>query len=146
MTSFSIPQFNLESYQGKNRLLLIFAASESQPDYRMQLQMLSIEQANLIARDIIVIKILSEGKSTVEGQVIDDHPTQQIGDPDQGIDEASAQQIRDRFSVGHHEFCLILVGKDGTEKRRDRMPVQPKLLFSQIDTMPMRQREMQEQV
>lgn len=143
MTTSSIPQFSLESYQWKNRLLLIFATSESHPDYCMQLQMLSIEQANLITRDIVVIKILSEGESTVEGQVVDDHSTLQSHDHSHVMGDSSAQQIRDRFGIKHHEFCLILVGKDGSEKRRERMPVQPKLLFSQIDAMPMRQQEMQ---
>jgi DNA-binding transcriptional regulator YiaG len=145
MTPSSISLSNLESYQGKNRLLLIFAVSESHPDYCMQLQMLSIERANLTLRDIVVIKILSNGKSTIEGQDVDDHSTQQIHEHHQSIDDNSAQQIRDRFGVSQHEFCVILVGKDGTEKRRERKPVQPSLLFSQIDDMSMRQREMQEQ-
>ncbi|WP_414566229.1 MULTISPECIES: DUF4174 domain-containing protein [unclassified Anabaena] len=37
----------------------------------------------------------------------------------------------------------MLVGKDGQSKRREDNPIDPKVIFQQIDMMPMRQREMQ---
>jgi hypothetical protein len=39
---------------------------------------------------------------------------------------------------------VILVGKDGTEKRRNAAPVTARSIFDTIDAMPMRQREMRE--
>ncbi len=40
------------------------------------------------------------------------------------------------------QFCIILLVKDGTQKRRDEFPVEPAVIFAQIDAMPMRQQEM----
>ncbi|MCS4120976.1 hypothetical protein GGP45_001318 [Salinibacter ruber] len=42
-------------------------------------------------------------------------------------------------------FRVVLVGKDGTEKRREAEPVSARSVFDTIDAMPMRQREMREQ-
>jgi len=47
--------------------------------------------------------------------------------------------------VAPDAFRVVLVGKDGTEKRRDAEPVAARSLFDTIDAMPMRQREMREQ-
>ncbi len=42
-----------------------------------------------------------------------------------------------------HDFEVLLIGKDGTEKLRSTTPVKLDTLFSLIDTMPMRKVEMQ---
>jgi len=60
------------------------------------------------------------------------------------IDQSSAAKLRDRFGVDKENFRVILVGKDGGVKRSDTTPVKATALFGQIDTMPMRQQEMQE--
>ena len=39
-------------------------------------------------------------------------------------------------------FTVILIGKNGGEKKRFLEPVQPAALFDIIDQMPMRRREM----
>jgi hypothetical protein len=39
---------------------------------------------------------------------------------------------------------VILVGKDGTEKRREQTPIELADIFNQIDAMPMRQQEMKQ--
>ena len=41
-------------------------------------------------------------------------------------------------------FLLVLVGKDGTVKRRENEPVDASKIYDQIDSMPMRKREMRE--
>jgi len=58
------------------------------------------------------------------------------------ITAASAQRIRERFDVETEGFTVILVGKDGTEKRRETEPVSMASIFATIDAMPMRQAEM----
>ena len=57
---------------------------------------------------------------------------------------AAARRLRDRFDVPDDAFRVVLVGKDGTEKRREAEPVSARSVFDTIDAMPMRQREMQE--
>ena len=41
-------------------------------------------------------------------------------------------------------YSLLLVGKDGGEKRRELLPVSVHKIYAQIDGMPMRQREMRD--
>ena len=121
--------FSLNSFQWKNRLLLVFAPDRDHPTYRSQLRLLEQQQAELTDRNLLVIPVLATGEMTMAGQT---------------IDAATSAQLRQQFGVQPDQFCLILVGKDGTEKRRDLQPVPPLTLYDQIDAMPMRQREMQE--
>ena len=60
------------------------------------------------------------------------------------FDEATARELRTRFDVQENDFCVILVGKDGTEKMRSASPVEMEDIFKRIDSMPMRKREMDE--
>lgn len=122
--------FNLGSYQWKNRLLLVFSPTENSPNYQQQMQLLQKQAAGLDDRDLLVIELFEEGKSRINNQV---------------IDESAAAQLRNRFNISSEEFSVILVGKDGTQKRRDKSPVAPDIIFKQIDAMPMRRQEMQQQ-
>lgn len=55
-----------------------------------------------------------------------------------------AQQFRDKYNVPKGEFRYILIGKDGGVKYNKKEFVSNKTLFTVIDAMPMRQREMRE--
>ena len=66
------------------------------------------------------------------------------GEETRPLTTAAVRRLYDRFSVGPGEFRVVLVGKDGTEKRRDPEPVTARSLFDTIDAMPMRQREMRQ--
>ena len=125
----SMPTFSLDAFQWKNRLLLVFAPDRANPAYQSQLRLLEQQQAELVDRNLLVIQVLAAGESVAAGQ---------------SINPATAAQLRQQFDVQPDQFCLILVGKDGTEKRRDAQPTLPATLYSQIDAMPMRQREMRE--
>ena len=50
--------------------------------------------------------------------------------------------LRDRFDIDPEAFTFVLIGKDGTVKRRTEEVVSAQDLFDQIDAMPMRRREM----
>lgn len=110
---------NLNSYQWKNRLLLVFAPSENNADYQQQIQLLQGQQASLDERNLIVIDVLNANYEDLA-------------------------KLRKQFNVNPQEFRVILVGKDGTAKRRDSSPVSPKTIFETIDAMPMRQQEMRQ--
>jgi hypothetical protein len=56
-------------------------------------------------------------------------------------DDAAA---RKHFGVKAGEFTVILIGKDGGEKLRSHQPISWDKLQSTIDSMPMRQAEMQQ--
>jgi len=48
-----------------------------------------------------------------------------------------------RFGLEENKFEMVLVGKDGSVKRRYEKVVDPQLIFECIDAMPMRMREME---
>lgn len=116
---------SLDAYKWKKRLLLVFAPKQDAA-YQRQMQLFKDQQAGFTDRDLLVVHLLAEGTSRIDSESID----------------ALATEIRKRFNVGQQEFQIILVGKDGTSKRRDRVPVPPTVIFNEIDAMPMRQQEM----
>jgi len=118
---------SLDSYQWKNRLLLIFAPSENSAAYQQQRQLLQGQQAGLNERDLLIFELLAQGTSHVNGQ---------------NIDAEEVAKIRNYFKVSAKDFRVVLVGKDGTAKRYDKSPVSPTAIFTTIDAMPMRRQEM----
>jgi hypothetical protein len=121
--------FDLNTYQWKNRLLLIFAPSENSSAYQRQMQLFQGQQAGFKERDLLLVELLTESTSRVYGQALDD---------------TDVARARSHFNVAPQDFQVILVGKDGTAKRRESNPIQPEVIFNEIDAMPMRQREMRE--
>ncbi len=124
MTSFS-----LNSQKDENRVLLVFAPDAQNSDYQKQMQFFAREETAFRDRDLVLVQVLAKGESQVN---------------DQAIDQASVAKLRSSFRVGEGDFRVILVGKDGGEKRRDTIPVSPRAIFSEIDAMPMRRQEMRD--
>lgn len=87
------------------------------------------QEREIVDRDLLVFHILERGES-------------RLGDI--SIDRQSAALLRDRFSAKPGEFTIVLIGKDGGEKLRRGTDVDIAEIFSLIDSMPMRQREMRE--
>lgn len=117
---------NLQSYQWQNRLLLVSAPSENTPEYQQQMQLFSDQAAEFADRDLLLIELFTNGTSRINGK---------------NIDSEDVYQIKQQFNIGN-KFSVILVGKDGTAKRRETTPITPGAIFQQIDAMPMRQQEM----
>ena len=118
--------FDLNSQKWKNRVLLVFAPDANNATYQQQMQLLNQCQQDLNERDLLVVRVLGTATSSSEQQV----------------DSASSAKLRQHFDIDNNDFRIILIGKDGTSKRQDSSVVQPETIFSQIDTMPMRQQEM----
>lgn len=93
------------------RQLLVFAGSASHASYARQLLILDSDIAGVADRDI------------------------------QRVDIAENSGAYSRYKVMPGQFCVILVGKDGTEKFRSSEPVSLDTLFGLIDAMPMRKQE-----
>jgi len=119
----------LAPYRWKNRILLIFAPSAEHSDYAKQVQALEGEFAGVVERDLLVAELLEDGDCRVG---------------DCCIDPVSRALLRGNFGVEPGDFVVILIGKDGTEKLWSELPVPADELFSLIDSMPIRRREMEE--
>ncbi len=121
---------DLSDYQWKNRLILIFSPSEDNKQYMGLLTQLKEDQPELEDRDIKVFHFLKTGDSFVG---------------DQNISEESAQAIRTRYRIQADQNTLLLIGKDGGEKKRQiANDIDLEDLYPLIDSMPMRRREMRE--
>lgn len=120
---------NLKAYQGTSRLLLLFVPGPSYDEFIGQWQVLYRHEDGLQARDLRVISLFEDDVGDVDGEP---------------IYEDEAAQLRQQFRVKDNMSVAILIGKDGKEKHRLPMPVDPDKLFGLIDAMPMRQQEMRE--
>ncbi len=122
---------DLSTYTWKNRLLLVFAPREQDETFQNFIEKLQGQEDQMTDRDLIIFSIFESGESRLGDSSIDPH---------------SAASLRDRFSIPPGQFMVVLVGKDGGEKLRRNSDVELKEIFSLIDSMPMRQREMRERV
>ena len=120
---------DLAAYVWKNRLLLLFASSNEDGSYQEFMKKLQKQEDEIVERDLLVFSIFERGQSRFGNSVIDRH---------------SAASLRDKFSIIPGQFTVVLVGKDGGEKLRRGAAVDIDDIFSVIDSMPMRQREMKE--
>jgi hypothetical protein len=120
---------DLSTYQWKSRLLFIFAPSQDDERYRGLRQEMREQEDEIIDRDLLVFHVFEDGESWFGDSL---------------IDKQSAAHLRDRFSVTPGQFTVVLVGKDGGEKLRQRNGFNMGEIFALIDSMPMRQREMLE--
>jgi hypothetical protein len=120
---------DLERYRWKNRLLLVFAPSDDDARYRGLEKELREHGDAIVERGLLIFHVLENGVSRLGC-----FP----------VDAQSAALLRDRFSVNPGQFLVLLIGKDGGEKLRRGGEVDLADIFSLIDSMPMRQREMRE--
>jgi hypothetical protein len=134
-TSADSIDFRVENHRWEHRLLFVFAPSDSSGSVARQEEAFVDHDAGFRDRDLLLL--------TVTGG---DRGTRRIvpGADPQPLTEAAARRLRGRFDVPPDAFRVVLVGKDGTEKRREAEPVTARSIFDTIDAMPMRQREMRD--
>ncbi|HSI75578.1 MAG TPA: DUF4174 domain-containing protein [Lunatimonas sp.] len=115
----------LEDLQWKNRVLLVFPSpNEDNPLLWEMTDSLLVEIAN---RDLIYF---------VFGDSL-------ISNSDYKFEKDYERRLRSRYALGSKEVCWILLGKDGGSKlKKEGTSPNWELLFATIDSMPMRQREM----
>jgi hypothetical protein len=112
-------QEKLASHQWKKRVILVIASTEGEPDFLAQQKLLESKQSGTQERDLEILYLVLN----------------KLNDTDKTF-------LRKSFSIDTEKFCIILIGKDGGEKRRSTKPLQAEELFQTIDAMPMRQQEM----
>ena len=119
---------DLTKFQWKNRLLFIFAQDDSHPLYKDLQSQIVAKKAEVNDRDLIVFEVPAKGPARMNTRP---------------LDQKEADSMRTHFAIPSNTFSLILVGKDGgiKLKREDRVDLSD--VFGLIDSMSMRQREMQ---
>jgi hypothetical protein len=129
--------FRLADVQWQCRVLVLFAPSEGAA-YQEQLRRFEAAPDSAFAeRDLMLLKVPASGARRRRTWGANTEP--------RALSRAAAGRLRKRFGVPADVFTLVLVGKDGTEKRRDEGPVRSEVIFDEIDAMPMRRREMRKQ-
>lgn len=118
----------LAALRDRFRPLLLFASSPEDPSLLAQMTRLKDGRADLSQRDVVLIAI----------------PYNTPSPSDVSLTAADAAAARHRFHVAPDQFTAILLGKDGGEKLRSLKPVSLSKLRDLIDSMPMRQDEMQD--
>jgi len=120
----------LRDLRWQKRLLLVFSPDGDDKDLRRQQDILADADLDLDERQVVAITVTLDTVST-RGRP-----------PFLG----SASDIRVAFGVDPQDFEVLLVGKDGGVKLRQREPVAVSALIARIDAMPMRRREMQQKL
>ncbi len=127
--------FRLDAHEWEHRLLFVFVPSEGTDRLAAQEDAFSGTDAGFRDRDLLLITLTGASDGTVRAAP---------GADARPFTDAAVERLYDRFNVPSDAFRVVLVGKDGTEKRRDAEPVTARSIFDTIDAMPMRQREMRE--
>lgn len=128
----------LDLFQWERRVLLLFADQPADPwAYRQRLELLE-DRCDFNNRDLLLLEVYADRPVLATGiwfggQEVEEAPLESI----------SNAALRRAYGV-EAGFGLVLVGKDGWEKRRSRLPDNINEIYAQIDGMPMRQREMRD--
>ena len=117
----------LSDYLWKRRPLLLFAPSESDPRLIETMRRIEASQCDFVDRDMVLGRIVTEGTSSLDGNVVDNN---------------QAQMLFSDFGIGADSFSVVLIGKDGGEKLRANDVPDLQAIYAVIDGMPMRGREM----
>jgi hypothetical protein len=127
--------FRLDAHQWEHRLLFVFVPAEATDRLAAQEEAFSGTDVGFRDRDLLLITLTGAAAGTVR-----DAP----GAEARPLTDAAVERLYDRFTVPADSFRVILVGKDGTEKRRNAEPVSVRSIFDTIDAMPMRQQELRQ--
>ena len=127
--------FRLEAHQWKHRLLFVFVPSGADDVRSVQEERFDGHDAGFRDRDLLLLTLRGSEEGTLRAAP---------GVDPRELTRSAVGRLYDRFDVPADSFRVVLVGKDGTEKRRDAEPVTARSVFDTIDAMPMRQREMRE--
>ncbi len=118
---------DLGDYLWQSRPLLVFAPTDADPRLAETMRRIEASRCDFADRDMVLGRIVADGTSTLDGQVLDTN---------------QAQRLASQFGIGSNGFAVVLIGKDGGEKLRvNDVPDLP-AIYAVIDGMPMRGREM----
>ena len=116
MLMTTVPDLN--QLQWRNRVLLIFSASENDPLSKKQMGIVGASSPGFDERDLKVFSL--------------------------SRDDEDVQVLRKKLHLPGAGFEVVLIGKDGGVKLRKQRPISAEELFETIDGMPMRKEEMKQ--
>ena len=128
-TSLTASAKSLDAYLWRNRLLFVIAPDASDPDVVEKLAILKQQTDRLVDRDILVFQIYLRGTSFFQ---------------DESLSVEDVTRLRTELGIKPDSKILLLIGKDGSVKRRAPMNTSLREIFIQIDEMPMRRAEIEE--
>ena len=129
--SLNVSAENLDEHLWRHRLIILIAPQATDAEVEQQLWILRKRSDALIDRDIRVYQLYQLG-----GSFYQDEPL--------SVDHAA--RLRARLKAKTDTKLLLLIGKDGTIKRRAPLNIDLRDIFRQIDGMPMRQIEIREKI
>lgn len=118
----------LEEYRGNSRLLLVFAPFQEHLFYRELKTLTEVESCRLAERDMLIGWFPAFGLPDLDERL---------------LSVAEVDELYDFYGLDENSFAVILIGKDGGEKYRTSEVPDLGEIFALIDTMPMRQAEME---
>jgi hypothetical protein len=133
--SQSNPSKPLATLIDRNRVLLVFAPDSSDSNFATQRTFIKDEASQAKERDLILIPVLAKWTSN-DRDLRKENPS--------FTSDAEQMNLRSRYKIQPKDFSAILLGKDGGEKLRSRVPVTMVKLRELIDSMPMRQQEVRQ--
>ena len=120
-----VAAYDLSQHQWRHRLLFLVAPESDDPDLSAQRRDIEQRRDAMLDRDLLLFLLLPE-----HGFV-----------GDQALPARTVAQLRAQLGVTPEDRLLILIGKDGGEKRRGELRTNLRDIFLQIDAMPMRRDE-----
>ena len=107
---------NLDRYLWKNRVGVIFKTVDNNPEVKEQLEAFKPFSGEILDREMV---ILVPGK-------------------------AESPKLLKRLALDNEYSGLVLLGKDGGIKLKQKLVVKPHILFDLVDAMPMRRAELRD--
>ena len=118
--------FALMQYQWKNRVLVVSAPSEDDKNLREQQNDVAMAPAEFADHAMVLVTLLDNAVSTANNRI---------------LTTEDAATAREALGIRLGSFALRLIGKDGSVKLSSTTALSMTEIYSLIDTMPMRQRE-----
>jgi len=119
-----IPQcrFDTGYYRWKHRLLLLFSPSWDDPDYLTQTRRFEQMDDEFYGRDLLLFTFM---------------PSLPTDTPATGRRLIDSTDHWRQFGLAPHSFAVLLIDKDGAVQLRSTEPIDPEVLFSLIDDIPL---------
>ncbi|WP_051907781.1 DUF4174 domain-containing protein [Flavimarina sp. Hel_I_48] len=124
-------QQDLSKYKWRNRVLLFSASSLKEENFVAQYKNFLDYPKKLDDRNLILFTL-------VKGRIYDKDLNV--------VSNYDVAALRKKYGLPGNFNGLALIGKDGATKLKKEFPVEPRTVFESIDQMPMRQKEMRENI
>ncbi len=124
---------DMEKYKWQNRILIIKTSNKEDPKYLEQIKEYNNSNVALKERKLLLFEIVGDSYRMTDYQKLtDESQWQSLSDLDESIFDELA------------EFEVVLIGLDGGVKLKETEVLKKEDLFSIIDSMPMRLREIRQ--